>query len=121
MRALSAVIAASALLVGASAPASAAVRPGEGCGAAFATCASAGVHLTGARLTVSGPQQTAAVSFSSARPIGTPLALSLGGPVVTPPPPPTTTPEPVSMTLLATGLVGVGLVGRRRRQAPPSD
>ncbi len=120
MRALSAFIAASALLAGATTPAAASMRPGPGCGAAFATCASAGVHLTGSEVVVAGPLRTSALSFAAARPVGVPLASSIG-PVVTPPP--TTTPEPVSMTLLATGLVGVGLVGRRRRQQapPPSD
>ncbi|MDX2120066.1 MAG: hypothetical protein SF070_03270 [Gemmatimonadota bacterium] len=38
-----------------------------------------------------------------------------GNCVIIPPPPPTVTPEPISMTLLATGLVGVGIAGRRRR------
>jgi hypothetical protein len=32
-------------------------------------------------------------------------------------PPTTVTPEPVTMTLLATGLAGVGIARRRRRQA----
>lgn len=117
-------LATAALAVLATVPAAAKTGNGAGCGQAFSTCASATVSKAGegVRLTSStmsgvlklGTPWTAAGSVGRPAP-GQVVALhgGPGGGVVVPPP--TVTPEPVSMTLLATGLAGIGIAGRRRR------
>jgi hypothetical protein len=108
----------------ATAPATAKSGNGAGCGRAFSTCASATVSKAAGAVSLASPTTSLMLNLetpwmtagSGARPISGQAGVVANGPgggVVVPPP--TVTPEPISMTLLATGLVGVGIAGRRRR------